>query len=94
MVAIFLVGSVGYVKELHTLSRMFMVIVVIGLLWSNKGVFSQFTTGVESTAQPLPTGFSTALNNAFGVPTPETTSVQPTDTLQSGQSLLQNSGVE
>lgn len=93
MVAIFLVGAVGYIKELHTLSRMFMAIVVIGLLWSNKGVFSQFTSGIE-TQQQVPQSFGTALADAYGNPEPQTTSVQPSDALQIGQSLLSNSGVE
>jgi hypothetical protein len=50
MVAIFLVGAIGYIKQLSTISRMFMFIVAAGLLYKNKGVFSQFTQ--QETAQP------------------------------------------
>jgi hypothetical protein len=93
MVAIFLVGAVGYIKELNTISRMFMALVVIGLLWSNKGVFSQFTSGIEQPAEQVPSGFNLALNNMFETPTPETTSVQPTDTLQLAENALQNTNI-
>ena len=50
MIAIFLVGAIGYVKELQTISRMFMVLLILGLLWEHKGVFAQFTT--QETQQP------------------------------------------
>lgn len=42
MVAIFILGAIGYIQELRTLSRLFMAIVVIGLVFSNKGFFAQF----------------------------------------------------
>jgi hypothetical protein len=50
MVAIILVGAVGYVDELKTISRMFLGLLVLSLLWSNKNVFSQFTA--QETQQP------------------------------------------
>ena len=50
MIAIFLVGSIGYVKELSTISRMFMFIILAGLLYQNKQVFSEL--GPEEKAQP------------------------------------------
>lgn len=99
MVAILIVGAVGYIQQLHTISRLFMTAIVLGLLFSNKGFFASLTQGIQSPAVqgnptvPVPQGFSTALNQSFGVPTPQTTSVQPNDALQLGQSLLQNSGV-
>lgn len=40
MIAIFIVGAIGYVKELSTISRMFMFIVLAGLLYQNKQFFS------------------------------------------------------
>lgn len=50
MIAIFLVGAFGYVKELSTISRMFMFIVLASLLYKNKQVFSDLQT--QDTAQP------------------------------------------
>lgn len=51
MVAIFLVGSIGYVKELSTISRLFMFLVAAGLLYQNKQVFAQLLT--QETTQPV-----------------------------------------
>lgn len=60
MVAIFLIGAIGYVKQLQTISRMFMVLVLMGLLWQHKGVFAQFTA--QETQQPIsPTATSNGL---------------------------------
>lgn len=50
MIAIFLVGAIGYVKELSTISRMFMFLVLAGLLYKNQQVFSEFTTEEKQTA--------------------------------------------
>lgn len=58
MIAIFLVGAIGYIKELSTISRMFMVLVLAGLLYQNKNVFSQLAT--QETQQPTVTPQGTA----------------------------------
>jgi hypothetical protein len=42
MIALFLVGAIGYIKELSTISKMFMFLVLAGLLWKNKQVLSEF----------------------------------------------------
>lgn len=52
MIAIFLVGAIGYIKQLSTISRMFMFIILAGLLYKNKQVFSEFHA--EETAIPKP----------------------------------------
>jgi hypothetical protein len=52
MMAIFLIGVIGYIKELSTISRMFMILVAAGLLYKNKQVFSQADT--QATANPAP----------------------------------------
>jgi|ERR1700733_4035451 len=69
VIGIGLVGAVGYIDELKTISRMFMAIVLIGLIWSNKGVFSQLTqetatapspsTNLSGTLSSTPTGTTT-----------------------------------
>jgi hypothetical protein len=52
MIAIFIVGAIGYVKELSTISRMFMFIVLLGLLYKNKQVFSELSAQEKATPQP------------------------------------------
>lgn len=50
MIAIFILGALGYIPSLRTLSRLFMTLVVIGLILSNKGFFAKFTQ--QTTTQP------------------------------------------
>jgi hypothetical protein len=53
-VAIVIIGAIGYIPQLRTASRLFMGLVVIGLLFANKGFFAQFaqqTSGDQSGAQ-------------------------------------------
>jgi uncharacterized membrane protein HdeD (DUF308 family) len=88
MVAIFLVGSIGYIKDLAPLSRAFMVALIISMFFANKGVFSMFEAGIGAEPQ------ANTFNAEYGTSAPQTTSVQPSDALQLGESLLQNSGVE
>jgi hypothetical protein len=42
MLAILLVGSLGYIKQIQPLSRAFLVLLVIVLLLSNGGFFAKF----------------------------------------------------
>jgi hypothetical protein len=68
MIAIFLVGAIGYVKELSTISRMFMFLVAAGLLYQNSSVFGELK-GEETTVPTPDTGLqpSTA-TNPTGIP--------------------------
>lgn len=50
MIAIFLTGAIGYIEELQTISRLFMVLLILGLVWEKRGIFSQFTSEETSTA--------------------------------------------
>jgi hypothetical protein len=43
MAVIFVLGALGYIPQLRTLSRLFMALIVIDLFFANKGFFSQFT---------------------------------------------------
>lgn len=61
IIAIVLVGAVGYIDELKTISRMFMGLLVLSLLWSNKNVFAQFTS--QETAQPQQGTLTSPYNN-------------------------------
>lgn len=52
ILAILLVGAIGYIRPLQPVSRAFLVLVVIVLVLSNQGVFEQFQqafTGISGT---------------------------------------------
>lgn len=87
MVAILLIGAVGYIQDLSKLSHAFMVLVVIGLVFSNQGVFPLFTAGISS--EPLANTF----NVQSSASTPQTTSAQPSDALQIAEEQLQNTSI-
>jgi hypothetical protein len=42
VVAIGTIGAVGYVEKLRTFSHYFMALIIIGMVLSNKGFFTQF----------------------------------------------------
>lgn len=53
ILALGIVGAVGYVGDLQKFSRAFMALLIIVLLLSNKGFFNQFTKSIQTgTAQP------------------------------------------
>lgn len=49
VVAILIVGSIGYVKKLQPLSDAFLALLLVVLTLSNKGFFAQFVAGLNST---------------------------------------------
>ncbi len=72
--SILLIGAVGYIPDLKPVSRAFLVLVVIVLFLQNRGVFTQFTSAINSTqSQPLAQPLQTVQ------PTSQTT--QPTTSL-------------
>lgn len=48
LVAIGAVGSVGYIEALRGFSRMFMALILIAMVLSNKGFFAKFTDALKS----------------------------------------------
>lgn len=51
VVAIFVLGALGYVSGLKPLANAFLLLVVVVILLTNKGFFSQFTSALNSTTQ-------------------------------------------
>ena len=47
VLAIFVAGSIGYVKELRPVANAFLVLIVIGMLLSNKGFFAKFSQSIS-----------------------------------------------
>lgn len=52
VLSILVIGAIGYIKPLQSISRAFMLLVVIVLFLSNQGVFSKFNAAIEGT-QPI-----------------------------------------
>lgn len=47
LLAIFVAGSVGYVKELRPVANAFLVLIVVGMILSNKGFFAKFSQSIS-----------------------------------------------
>lgn len=56
MVAILILGALGYIPGLEKLSKLFMLLVLIVLFLDNGGFFNQFQQFVKSTTQPAKQG--------------------------------------
>lgn len=50
-VAIMVIGGVGYIKPLKTLSDSFLLLLVVVLFIHNKGFFAQFSTALQNVAK-------------------------------------------
>lgn len=53
MLAILLIGAIGYIPNLRPVSRAFMALVIVVFLLSNKGIFTQLQNTFTSTPQTL-----------------------------------------
>lgn len=47
ILAIFIAGSLGYVKSFRPVANAFLVLIVIGLFLSNEGFFDKFTSSLK-----------------------------------------------
>jgi len=54
-VAIMVVGAIGYIKAFKTLSDAFIVLIVLSLVLSHRGVFKQFNDAIKSIKVPTAT---------------------------------------
>lgn len=54
LLSILILGSLGYVESLKSVSRLFIALVVIVLLLDNRGFFAQFQSFVNSSQNPKP----------------------------------------
>ncbi len=55
LIAIAIIGGVGYAPGLKGLSQAFMALVLIVLVLSNQGIFTNFTSALgKTTASPVP----------------------------------------
>jgi hypothetical protein len=65
VIAILVVGSIGYIKKLQPISSAFLALLLVVLFISNKGFFAQFQSGISGAAA---TGCTTAStpNTTYG----------------------------
>ena len=54
LASILVIGAVGYIPELKPVSRAFLVLVIVVLFLSNKGVFAKATQALGTTQQAQP----------------------------------------
>lgn len=47
LLAIFVAGSIGYVKELRPIANAFLVLIVVGMILSNKDFFAKFSQSIS-----------------------------------------------
>jgi hypothetical protein len=63
VLAIVLIGAIGYIPKMEPVSRAFMALVIVGMLLSNRGFFAQLKSlSQQSALTTQPTGAS---NNAL-----------------------------
>ena len=87
LVAILVIGALGYIDSLRTLSRAFMALILVALFLTGKQG-SNFFTGFQSALSNLGQGnFGGSLSNLIGSNT--TPSTPPTDSTSAVQSLDQ-----
>lgn len=48
IVALFIVGAIGYVPVLRNVSRVFLVLILVVVFLSNKGIFTKFSALISS----------------------------------------------
>lgn len=65
--AIGAVGAVGYIPSARTFSRMFLTLILVAMVLSNRGFFAQFGAAIGSITAPAP-----ASANAIGSDAPAT----------------------
>lgn len=66
LLSISLLGALGYIPHFEKLSRLFVVLVLVGLLVHNHGFFAQFQAFINGTG-PSPTADTLATNLAQGL---------------------------
>jgi len=47
IVAIFIAGSLGYIKELRPVANAFLTLIIVSLILSNRGFFAKFKSSIE-----------------------------------------------
>lgn len=50
ILAIFVAGAIGYIKDLKPVANAFLVLIIVVMLLSNKGFFAQFKAAIEGKA--------------------------------------------
>lgn len=48
LISILIIGALGYIPQLRTLSRSFLILVIIGLVLHDGGFFNKFNSAIAS----------------------------------------------
>lgn len=82
--AIIIVGAIGYIRPLQSVSRAFLALILVILFLTNSGVFAQFNAALSGAAAPSgdkPTGANAGsaegTGNAEGEREPLSVTVKP-----------------
>jgi hypothetical protein len=59
MIAMLVLGALGYIEQLKNLSRLFIVLVLVVLLLDNRGFFAQLQSFINSTQNAAPSSSTT-----------------------------------
>jgi hypothetical protein len=89
VVAILVVGSIGYVKKLQPISDAFLALVLIVLMLANKGFFSQFMSGLSATASCSSGSSTDSTTQVMANQYSQAVTAAPTVLYQPGQTLQQ-----
>ena len=69
LIALILIGSIGYFSPLTKTSRALLALILVVMVLSDKGFFEQFTSALANTPAPPPAGekaVGTSLNDSGG----------------------------
>lgn len=65
LVALFIIGAIGYAPKLERLSRIFLVLILVVVFLANKGFFTQLTTLVTAAGSAKSIDLSKLLPSSF-----------------------------
>lgn len=90
IVAIMIVGSIGYIKKIQPISDAFLALILVVLFLSNKGFFAQFMTAIQNPVQATASTSSSTNGSAISVPLTDILSNAGASASQIGAALNSN----
>lgn len=66
VLAIVLIGGLGYIDDLRGLSRMLLAVIIVSMLFSNRGFFAQFAQEFQQGSAQAPASSSSSSSSSGG----------------------------
>lgn len=66
VLAIVLIGGLGYIDDLRGLSRMLLAVIIVSMLFSNRGFFAQFAQEFQQGSAQAPQSSSSSSSSSSG----------------------------